>query len=245
MLSPEEKRQMIDLFARYVIAGNKKGIVNLLDKEGAYEIHSFEFKIMVCKRAEYVSELLSRRLNYLRYNDVLKYEMIRQNATDGGDWLLLMNDGLFPYIAYIEEDDSAAALAFEFNDHHITSIRFCYSYPGCLRQSFLERFDRDVNEKLTQLGYINYGLAVEAVFMRKYGDIPMPDFMNRIEYIFWNHFINTSFDFKDKVDRAHVNTAGIPLDDDEFFSEENFGGAEWDEEDDEDDLWWSDEDPPF
>jgi hypothetical protein len=244
MLSSEEKRHIIDQFARYVIEGNKKGLAGLLEKEGEYEIHSFEFKIMVCKRAEYVSELLCRRLNYLRYNDVLKYEIIQQDSNDGGDWLLLMNDGLFPYIAYIEEDDTAAALAFEFNDHHITSIRFCYSYPGCLRQSFLERFEKEVNEKLIQLGHINYGLAVEAVFMRKYGDIPMQDFLNRIEYIFWNHFINTSFDFKEKVDRAHINTAGIPLDDDEFFSEHNPNGPEWDE-DDEEDNWWSDEDPPF
>ena len=244
MLSPEEKYCIIDQFAQYVIEGDKKGISSLLDRDGPYEIHSFEFKIMLRKRAEYVSELLCRRINYLRYNDVLEYKIIRQNENEGGGWLLLINEGLFPYIAYIEEDDTAAALAFEFNDTNITSIRFCYSYPGCLRQSFLERFEKEVKHKLIQMRNNCYELAVEAVFMRKYGDIPMPDFKNRIEYIFWNHYINTSFVFTEKVDRAHWNTAGIPLDDDEFFSEDNYGGSEWDDEDDEE-PWFGDDEPPF
>lgn len=244
MLSSEEKYRLIEQFALHTIEGNKKGIASLLDKGGNFEIHSYEYKLTIRKRAAYVDELLCRRINYLRYNDVLEFEIIRQNESNGGDWLLLINEGLFPYIAYIEEDDSAAALAFEFNDTHITSIRFCYSYPGGLRQSFLERFEKEVSQKLIQLGYSCYELAVDAVFMRKYGDIPMPDFKNRIEYIFWNHHINTSFDFAEKPDLAHRNTAGIPLDDDEFFSEGNYGGSEWDD-DDEEENWWNDDEPPF
>ena len=245
MLSLEEKYLVVEQFARNLIAGDRKGLLSLLDKEGEFEYQTLELKTRIYKRVDYIDDLLTRRLVFLKYNDVLDYKIIRQYENDVSDWVLLINDGFFPYMAYVDKEDCAAGIAFQFNGKYISFIRFCFSYPGCIRQSFLERFEQEVDQKLKQFGENYYEFAAEAVFMRKYGEIPMPDFENRNEYIFWNHYINTTVSFTKKPDKAYVNTAGIPLDDDEFFSTDNNGGAEWDEEDDDDEPWFGDDEPPF
>ena len=163
----ESATQIMQAFAEAICNGDIHSAGSLLCEKGDFEVQNSKLEIVSAVKAQFISWLALRRLEYPKRNE-LSYTLSSCQACARINGIIIFNDGNFPYMAWLSGRVSLASIGVRVRDGLIVSAHICLGFSEPNHLSFLDRYIDEVDAMGRENGT---GLikAYKLIFKREYG----------------------------------------------------------------------------